>query len=173
MIGCRAVVALAAAVCAAMVSAAGCATAGPAPQIEPGPTQLGAPCDQRFDGALAALPAAADGPADSRELIVCQSGSWQQFTDPYPSPQRWISSDNALLLHGQGVRNPEFRSGTWTATPLNADAECRVEAFEPMHAGVQPPPQIVTAGAGQQFRFEASTRLATVTLAGNCLWERS
>lgn len=165
---------VAAAIGAAAVAMAGCATAGPAPQIEPGPTQLGAACDQRFDGALAAqLGTTTDGPADSRRLIVCQSGSWQQFTDLYPSPQRWISSDSALLLHGQGVRNPEFRSGTWTATPLSADAECRVEAVEPMHAGVQPPPQIVAAGAGHSLTFEASTRLATVTLTGNCLWERS
>ena len=123
---------------------------------------------------VAAVPDQSTEPGARKSLLECKDGSWQDYRAEYPNSDRWLSTGPELVLHGQGVRNPEFMAGHWTGTPQESDAICHATYVQ----GGDDNPKItqtheVNGDAGKPVEFEAPVRLFTVTLTGNCLWERS
>lgn len=145
------------------------ASADPGSQ-EPAPAPaLDASCAENLDGAVTELPGQAED--GRRNFIECRSGSWQAFTAEYPSSDRWLSNDTGLELHGQGVRNAEMFAGTWTGTPQTPDTVCATK-YSDATGGKIADPVTATADPGQPVSFEASDWLFSVTLTGDCLWQR-
>jgi hypothetical protein len=155
--------------------AAACAPAHtePPPGPPPAPPAVGAACGADLDGALTALPKAADDLSNQQHLLACGNGTWQPFDDPYPSSDRWLSTGPELVLHGQGRRNPEVHGGTWTATPQTADTPCGAEIVDVVGAGKTSAPQQLTAEPGQPLTINVSDHMFTVRLTGYCLWRKS
>lgn len=160
---------------AAALSSTACAHAEPEPP-PPGPSETTAPqpdspCPASLAGALTPADPAQLG--NNRRLLHCADGTWQTFSDPYPSSDRWLSTGPGLILHGQGRRNPEAAAGTWAATPQTAEAHCSVEVVDVLAAGRTSEPQTFTAAPGQPLTFDVSDHMFTMKLSGYCLWARS
>ncbi|AQT82875.1 hypothetical protein B1R94_16995 [Mycolicibacterium litorale] len=154
---------------AALIAAvlAAVAVAAPARADEPVP-QAGAPCPAGFGDVTTQLPGGAD-------YLVCQAGpdvpgSWAPVVSPFPPNSRWLSYGPEIILHGQGFRNPNLRSGPWTATPLDPEATCSARQVAVVSAGVLAPPQDSQSEPGQPLSFDVLPKLFTVTLGGDCLW---
>jgi hypothetical protein len=122
-------------------------------------------------GLADALTQAPDG-----TFLACSSAGggyrWQLFTGPYPSSDRWLSYGPALTLHGQGRRNPEILSGDWIASPQDPGSACRAEQSAVVSAGQVGPPQTSSGSPGQPLEFTVLPVVFTITLTGDCLWER-
>ncbi|CAJ1582024.1 hypothetical protein [[Mycobacterium] wendilense] len=163
----------AAATAIAAVAATACAHAqpDPPPTVPPPLPQPGAVCAEQFAGALTSLPLPADAaPSRAKNLLECAGGTWQPYRDPYPSPDRWLTTGPDLVL--SGMRNPEIGAGTWTGTPQVADTRCRAEQVEVVGAGQTSAPQTSTGEPGATLTVPVSDRLFTLTLSGYCLWQR-
>lgn len=161
-----------AATAAAAVAATGCAHAQPEPppSVPPPLPQAGAPCAAHLDGALTPLPPPADSaPSRAKNLLECAEGTWQTYRDPYPAPDRWLTTGPELVL--SGMRNPEISAGTWTGTPQSVDTRCGAEQVEVVAAGQTSDPQPLTGGPGEPLRVRVSDRLFTLKLSGYCLWQ--
>lgn len=78
-----------------------------------------------------------------------------------------------MTLHGEGRRNPDVRSGGWTATPQSADTRCRAEQTTVVGPGVVSEPEVAEANAGERLEFDVLPRLFDVRLSGYCLWTRN
>ena len=160
----------AAAIVAVGLGVTACAQARPQPTPPPGPGQTAIPqpgtaCQDNLDGVLT-------GTGAARVLLQCSDGTWQQFHGPYPSSDRWLTTGPALVVHGQGRRNPEVRAGRWTGTPQTAQARCSAERVDVVAAGETSPPETSSADPGQPLTFDISDHMFTVTLSGFCLWQR-
>jgi hypothetical protein len=140
----------------------------PVAAADPGAPQPGSPCSSGLGDALTQAP---DG-----TFLGCSSAEggyrWQLFTGPYPSSDRWLSYGPALTLHGQGRRNPEILSGDWIARPQDPGSACRAEQSAVISAGQVGPPQTSSGSPGQPLEFEVLPVVFTITLTGDCLWER-
>ena len=75
--------------------------------------------------------------------LVCQRTErrWQTVATPAPPSDRWLSVGPAMTLHGEGRRNPDVRSGDWTATPQDSTSRCRAEQSTVVSPGVVSPPK--------------------------------
>lgn len=122
-------------------------------------------CTADLDGAMTRMP-------DARQPSVCRDGAWQPVDVPQPPADRWVSSDTPLLLHGQGMRNPEMAAGTWTGTPREESARCRAQQRDVVSPGQLSDPVTVEGDPGQPVRLEVAPRMFTVELSGNCVWSR-
>ncbi|MBO0681273.1 hypothetical protein JRC04_27740 [Mycolicibacterium sp. S2-37] len=142
------------------VLASACPAVGHAQPAEPEP---GVSCDAAVDGALTLL---ADGTA-----VQCSGGRWVVHPGPYPSGDRWLSTDAGLTLHGQGRRNPEMLSGPWTAYPQEPGTRCRAEQAAVVRAGEVGPPQVAEGEPGQPLRFAVVPVMFSIELSGHCLWQ--
>jgi len=153
----------------ALSCAPACAHAEP-PQPQPVTPQRDAPCSETLAGVMARL-------ADGKTNLVCagQGGGyrWSAFTSPYPLSDRWLTYGPELLLHGQGMRNPEIMSGHWTGNPQEPDAVCSAEQVTVLGAGVVSPPESVTGETGKPVEFSVSPTLFTIKLSGNCVWQKA
>lgn len=109
---------------------------------------------------------------DADAPSVCRGGAWQPVTVPQPPADRWVSSQAPLLLHGQGMRNPDMVAGTWTATPRDPSARCRAQLRDVVGPGELSAPATVEGQPGQPVRVEVAPRMFTVELSGNCVWTR-
>ena len=87
-------------------------------------------------------------------------------------PTKWFSYGPGITLHGQGFRNPNLSSGSWTASPLDPEAVCSAEQVTVVSAGVLAPPQSSRGEPGQTLSVELLPKLFTVTMTGDCLWSR-
>ena len=105
--------------------------------------------------------------------LVCQGGRWQTVATPAPPSDRWLSVGPAMTLHGEGRRNPDVRSGDWTATPQDSTSRCRADQSTVVSPGVVSPPQTAEGPAGQPLKFTMLPRLFDLTLSGDCLWTRT
>jgi hypothetical protein len=126
--------------------------------------QPGSPCAESLADALTQLP--------DRAFLVCSGGSWESFTGPYPSSDRWFSYGPPLTLHGQGLRNPEILSGNWTATPQHSDSTCSAQQAAVISAGEVGPPRTSTGEQGRPLDFDVLPVVFSIELTGDCLWER-
>ncbi|GAY16226.1 hypothetical protein [Mycobacterium sp. shizuoka-1] len=142
-------------------------SAGLAHSDVPAP-QPGAPCPAEFADVMTQLPGGAD-------FLVCQAapdtaGSWVPVVTPFDPSSRWLSYGPEITLHGQGFRNPNLRSGSWTAEPLNPDAVCGADQVTVVSAGVLAPLEHSQSEPGQPMQLEVLPRLFTIVLSGDCLW---
>lgn len=152
---------------ASAFAAQGCAKPDPVVQLA-APVADG-PCSEPTAGALTRL---AEG-----QTLQCRNDSgeyrWESFTDPYPTSDRWVSSGSALTLGGQGRRNPELLSGSWIGYPLDPAARCSAEQATVVRAGEVGEPETVTGELGEPLEFEVLPLVFTITLTGDCLWQKS
>jgi hypothetical protein len=133
---------------------------------EPIAPQPDAPCPESLGGALTEL-------SDGTTVLQCRASRWHPFTDPYPASDRWLTYGPTLMLHGEGLRNPELKSGDWTAYPQDPGSTCRAEQAAVVSAGVVGAPQVSTSEPGQPLRFAVLPSLFSIKLSGMCLWQRT
>lgn len=131
---------------------------------DPVSPRSGSPCAEDLADALTQL--------SDRTFLSCSGGSWEPFTGPYVSSDRWFSFGPAVTLHGQGLRNPEILSGRWVATPVDPGTTCSAEQATVVSAGEVGPPQTSTGARGQPLDFEVLPVVFSIELTGACLWER-
>ena len=121
-------------------------------------------CSDRLASAMTVLP--------DESFAVCDDGSWRPVVPPFIPPDRWVSYGDGVLLHGQGRRNPEIMGGPWTGTPLDSSTVCGAEQASVTNAGVGAP-EAVVGKAGETLPVEVGPVVFTITLTGDCLWERT
>jgi hypothetical protein len=138
--------------------------ATPVAHADPVAPQPGSPCAGDVADALTQLP--------DRSFLSCTAGSWQPFTGPYPSSDKWLSYGPAVRLHGQGLRNPEILSGKWVATPQDSASACSATQAAVVSAGEVGAPQVSTGEPGRPLDFEVLPVVFSIELSGACLWER-
>ncbi|MCK0177307.1 MULTISPECIES: hypothetical protein [Mycobacteriaceae] len=148
----------------ALAGAAVLASAAPAVgHAQPAPPDPGVPCDAAVDGALTLLP--------DYTPVRCGDGRWSVLDTPYPTGDRWLSTDAGLTLHGQGRRNPEMMSGPWTAYPQGPDTRCHADQVAVVRAGEVGPPQVAEGAPGQPLHFAVVPVMFSIDLSGHCLWQ--
>jgi len=152
-------------VVATVVAVAAC---GGVANAEPVVPAVGSSCPDGVADAFTQL-------ADGKSFLACQGVSasyrWQPVSTPFEPSDRWLSYGPGLTLTGQGRRNPEILSGQWTASPQDPSSTCSAEQAPVTDAGVAPP-QTTAGKPGQVLHFEVVPVVFTITLTGNCLWER-
>lgn len=153
-------------VCAAM----GLVLLAPAPaHADPVAPQLGDGCSVDLSGAMTLLP-------DAQTYAICQevvdSAVWADVPVPFDPSDTWFSYGPTITLHGQGMRNPNLRSGRWTATPQDPGSACRVQQQTVVEAGKLSEPQVSAGEAGKPLDVEMLPKLFYAELSGNCLWNR-
>jgi hypothetical protein len=141
---------------------------GAAPAHADGVPQAGAPCPADFANVMTQLPG-------GRDFLVCQAGpngpgSWAPVVTPFDPSSRWLSYGPEITLHGQGFRNPNLRSGQWTADPLDSVTVCGADQVTVVSAGVLAPLVHSQSQPGQPLQFTVLPKLFTIALSGNCLW---
>lgn len=132
---------------------------------DPVAPQSDSPCASAYTDAMT-LPSGASIP------LVCQGGQWHAVTTPQPPSDVWLSYGPALALHGEGKRNPNLRSGEWTATPQDSSSQCRAEQSVVLSPGVVGEPQTAEGQPGRPLEVTVLPRLFDIQLSGNCLWQR-
>ncbi|MBB3752385.1 hypothetical protein FHT44_004897 [Mycolicibacterium sp. BK634] len=153
----------------ALIAAAVVALSFPVPAHADDPVpQAGAPCPQTFANVMTQLPG-------GRDFLVCQpvpdrAGNWASVDAPFDPSSRWLSYGPEITLHGQGFRNPNLRSGSWTASPLDPVTVCGADQVTVVSAGVLAPLVHSQGQPGQPLQLEVLPKLFTITLSGNCLW---
>lgn len=152
------------------VLAAGAALVFPAPsQAEPVGPQLGDGCSAELSGAMTVLP-------DGQTYAICQevidSAVWASVPTPFDPSDTWWSYGPTITLHGQGMRNPNLRSGEWTAAPQDPQSACRLQQQTVVEAGVLSAPQVTEGEAGKALTVQMQPKLFYAELSGNCLWTR-
>mgnify|MGYP001806195228 CR=1 FL=1 len=106
-----------------------------------------------------------------RDFLLCQeSGSWAPVFTPFDPAPRWLSYGPDITLHGQGFRNPNLRSGPWTASPLDPAAVCGADQVTVIGPGELAPVVHSAGQPGQPLQLEVLPKLFTIVLSGNCLW---
>lgn len=133
---------------------------------DPAAPQQDAPCSADL-GDAATLPFGQSLP------LVCQDQRWQQVTAPGDPSDRWVSFGPAIALHGEGLRNPNLLSGTWTATPLDPEARCAAIQHAVVSAGVVGAPVTAQGRPGQQLSLQVLPSLFDISMTGHCLWART
>ena len=154
---------------AVLLTAAVLVSPGIADADTPAP-QAGAACGEDLADAMTQLP-------DGSAFLVCQgppdgSHTWAPAPVPFDPSDKWFSYGSGITLHGQGFRNPNLTSGSWTATPLNPDTICGAEQVTVVSAGVLAAPQSSQGEPGQSLSVDILPKLFTVTMTGDCLWSR-
>lgn len=133
-------------------------------RAEPVAPQPGTPCAANLVGALTQLP-------DLTTLLECDDGRrWRVLDNPYPHSDRWFTYGPTLTLHGEGQRNREIDSGTWTGLPQEDAARCSASYAAIGDEGLTPP-QDRTGAPGEPLRLDLPPLLFTIELSGYCLWQ--
>ncbi|MGV0641876.1 hypothetical protein [Mycolicibacterium sp. XJ879] len=112
-------------------------------------------------------------PQDARMPLTCHDGQWQAVTTPQPPNDRWLSYGPPITLRGQGKRNPQVASGSWTGTPQDPDSRCSAVLSDVVSAGVVGPAQEAESQPGQPLSITVPPRMFEATLSGECLWEKT
>ncbi|MCV7348287.1 hypothetical protein [Mycolicibacterium rhodesiae] len=148
-----------------MAVAAAALALNPAPAHADGlGPQPGAPCPADFTDVMTRLP-------DVGDFLVCQaSGMWAPVLGPFDPAGRWLSYGAGITLHGQGFRNPNLRSGQWTAAPLDPSAVCSADQVTVIGPGELAPVVHSPGEVGQPLHLEVLPKLFTITMNGDCLW---
>ncbi|HKP42919.1 hypothetical protein [Mycobacterium sp.] len=137
----------------------------PIASADPVVPQEDAPCTADLAGVMT-------WPQGAKMPLVCANRQWQEVTTPQPPSDRWLSFDPPMLLHGEGMRNPSVKSGDWTATPQDPNAQCRAEQQTVVGPGVLGAPQVAEGKPGQPLEVQLLPRLFSIQLSGYCEWAR-
>ncbi len=140
-------------------------TAAPA-YADPAVPQPDSTCAAELDGA-ATMPPGRNLP------LTCRGQRWQPATEPTDPSDRWVSFGPAMALHGDGLRNPNLESGSWTAIPLDPDTTCAATQQTVVSAGVLGSPIIAEGAPGQRLSLQVLPSLFDISMTGHCLWVRS
>jgi hypothetical protein len=157
------------AVAAAIVAATALPSASAIAYADPVAPQADSACPLDVANAMTFTP-------DGQTPLICQPAAgyrWQPLASPFNPSSRWFSYGRELRLHGEGLRNPEIRSGDWMAVPQDADSQCTAEQVAVVYAGVVTPPQVSAGAKGQQLSFQVLPKLFSIKLSGNCLWTKA
>jgi len=153
--------------CAAALSAAALAVG--VAHADPAVPQPGSGCPAELADAMTLL---ADGQTYAACRPVPDGYAWAAVQTPFDPNDTWLSYGPPIILHGQGMRNPNVTSGAWTASPLDPQTVCRAEQQTVVEAGVLSPPQVAEGAQGEGLSLRLSPRLFYLTLSGDCAWTR-
>lgn len=104
--------------------------------------------------------------------LQCRQGRWQPVALPAEPSDRWWSTGPAIALHGQGMRNPNLMSGTWSGTPLASGNQCHVTQRVVVSAGVVSAPAATDGAPDETIHFDVAPTASSVEFSGYCLWTR-
>lgn len=154
----------------AAILAAGAVLVAPGvAHADPVPPQLGDGCSAELSGAMTLLP-------DGQTYAICQevidSAVWADVPTPFDPNDTWFSYGPTITLHGQGMRNPNLRSGDWTATPQDEETSCRAQQQTVVEAGALSAPEVSQGEPGKPLNVQMQPALFYAELSGNCLWTR-
>lgn len=135
----------------------------PVAHADADPPVAGAACSAELDGVMTQLPGGAD-------YLVCREPSWAPAATPFPPNDAWLSYGPAIVLHGQGFRNPNLISGLWTATPTEEGTRCGATQVTVVEPGVLAPPVVTEGQPGRPLDLAVLPQLFTIELTGSCLW---
>ncbi len=157
-------------VLATLTEAFAALSAGAPADAEPIVPQLDNPCSATLANAMTWLP-------EQKINVVCQQQptddyQWKVVTSDYPSSDQWLSYGPPLMLHGEGTRNHNLRSGDWIAVPQDSDSQCTAEQITVVSAGVVSSPQVDAGTTGQPLSFQVLPNLFSITMKGYCLWTK-
>lgn len=113
------------------------------------------------EGALTSVP-------DGR--LQCRAGQWQPSTNIDPAGGQWLTYGPPLTLSGTGRRNPEIASGSWVGQPQEPKSRCHAEQV-PL-ANPAETAAVATGDPGQPLSVHIPPSLYSITLSGDCLWQR-
>lgn len=147
----------------ALALTVGVLTAAPAHADSPQPNS-GCPAD---------LTGATTMPPGQSLPLRCNGQRWEAMTAPGDPSDRWVSFGPDMALHGEGLRNPNLSSGSWTATPLDTETRCGATQQTVISAGVVGEPIIAEGAPGQPLTLDVLPRLFDIMMSGHCLWERN
>lgn len=137
---------------------------------DPAVPQLQATCPVELADTMTLLP-------DEETYAVCQvtgaGAVWAPVQTPFEPSDSWLSYGPNITLHGQGMRNPNLSSGTWTATPRDSQTSCRAVQRTVVAAGVLSAPEVSEGQPGEAMPLRLPTNLFAVELGGDCLWTRA
>jgi hypothetical protein len=140
-----------------------------AAQADPVVPQPDTPCPANLANAMTRLP--------DQKIVVCRQEAnglhqWGVVAPDYPSSDRWLTYGPSLILHGEGTRNHNLRSGDWVAVPQDPDSQCVAEQVAVAGAGVVSSPEVESGATGQQLSFRVVPDLFSITMTGYCLWSK-
>ncbi|HNM85291.1 MAG: hypothetical protein U0Q20_06990 [Mycobacterium sp.] len=115
------------------------------------------------EGALTSVP-------DGR--LQCRAGQWLPSTNVNPAAGQWLTYGPPLTLSGTGRRNPEIASGSWIGRPQEPRSRCRAEQVPLAGQPQSQPPAVTTGDPGQPLSMQVPPTLYSITLSGDCLWQR-
>ncbi|MCB0933062.1 MAG: hypothetical protein KDB71_14355 [Mycobacterium sp.] len=154
-------------VTALLAALAGAAVANA--DADPPAPQLGAACSPELADTMTLLP-------DEQTYAVCsESGAvdvWSAVQTPFEPSDSWLSYGPSMTLHGQGMRNPNLTSGSWTATPQDPQTVCRAVQKPVVAAGVLGIPEVSESQPGEPLTLRLPPNLFSIEISGNCLWTR-
>ncbi|WP_431239798.1 hypothetical protein ACQ86B_09540 [Mycolicibacterium aichiense] len=126
--------------------------------------QPGASCPADLTDVMTRLP-------DVGDFLACRAtGTWAPVLAPFDPASRWLSYGAGITLHGQGFRNPNLRSGQWTAAPLDPSAVCSADQVTVIGPGELAPVVHSPGESGQPLHLDVLPKLFTITMNGDCLW---
>src|SRR5690349_19142611 len=130
----------------------------PVASADPPVPQDGTPCPPDLVNAMT-------WPPGANMPLVCLDGHWQAVTAPPPPNDRWLSIGPTMTLHGQGQRNPSVTSGEWTATPQDADSQCRAQQRTVVSPGEVSSPEVSEGKPGQSISLQLPPRLFSIEMS--------
>ena len=155
-------------VAAVTVMGVAAGVSAPGAWADPVVLQSDSSCPANLEGALTRT-------TDGTTFLECGRAAtgyrWQPFAGD-PPRDRWVSYGPELTLHGQGRRNPEILSGDWIGRPQDPVSTCGVEQAAVVSPGQVGAPQTSTGRSGQPLEFVVLPLVFSISLTGNCLWER-
>ena len=121
--------------------------------------------------ALATAPAAL---ADPQSSSLCPEGALTSVPDGRLQCRagQWLTYGPPLTLSGTGRRNPEIASGSWIGRPQEPRSRCRAEQVPLAGQPQSQPPAVTTGDPGQPLSMQVPPMLYSITLSGDCLWQR-
>jgi hypothetical protein len=127
--------------------------------------QPGTPCSSDLSDTMT-------WPTDAKSPLECLDNQWQTITSPQPPNDRWLSFGPPIVLHGEGLRNPNVASGNWTAIPQDSNSSCHAEQRAVVAPAVVGSPQVAESPKGQPLSFQVVPQLFSIEMSGYCLWTR-
>ena len=122
-----------------------------------------------FFGAPTAIPRPSPARAVLSAVTAEITSSWTD-ANVDPAAGQWLTYGPPLTLSGTGRRNPEIASGSWVGQPQEPKSRCHAEQV-PL-ANPAETAAVATGDPGQPLSVHIPPSLYSITLSGDCLWQR-